>query len=101
MKKPAKLDPLAERPNLDFSKGVRGKYTNLLAKGTNVAIIDPALHHHFPNSESVNRALRAFLAINHQIQEAGTHARTRRRPAASAAPEFDPRVGVRPRQASR
>ena len=29
---------------IDFSKGVRGKYNNLLAKGTNVAIIDPALH---------------------------------------------------------
>jgi hypothetical protein len=99
MKKSAKPDPLAPRPNLDFSKGVRGKYTNLLAKGTNVAIIDPTLHPYFPDSEAVNRALRAFLAINHQVQEAGT--RIRRRPAASAKPEFAPRVGVQPRQASR
>jgi hypothetical protein len=100
MKKSAKPDPLAERPNLDFSKGVRGKYTNLLAKGTNVAIIDPTLHPYFPDSEAVNRALRAFLAINHQVREAGTRIRARR-PAASAKPEFDPRVGVQPRQASR
>jgi uncharacterized DUF497 family protein len=100
MKKSAKLDPLGPRTNLDFSKGVRGKYTNLLAKGTNVAIIDPTLHPHFPDSESVNRALRAFLAINHQVQEAGTRTRTRRT-AAAAKPDFDPRVGVQPRQASR
>ena len=59
MKKATKPDPLAERPNLDFSKGVRGKYYNQLAEGTNLAIIDPALHEHFPDSESVNRALRA------------------------------------------
>ncbi len=72
MKKARKPDPLAERPDLDFSKGTRGKYTNLLAKGTNVAIIDPAFHSHFPDSESVNRALRAFLAIKHELKEAAS-----------------------------
>jgi hypothetical protein len=101
MKKVRKPDSLGPRPNLDFSKGVRGKYTNLLAKGTNVAIIDPTLHPYFPDSESVNRALRAFLAINHEVKEAGTRVRTRRPPAASAAPDFDPRVGVQPRRALR
>ena len=84
MKKSAKLDPLAERPDIDFSKAVRGKYTNLLAKGTNVAIIDPALQPYFPDSESVNRALRAFLAIGESMQLASP----RRRPArASLRPE--------------
>ena len=68
MKKTPKLDPLAERPDIDFSKGVRGKYTNLLAKGTNIAVIDPALHEHFPDSESVNRALRALLTIRESLQ---------------------------------
>lgn len=77
MKKSAKLDPLAERPDLDFSKGVRGKYTNLLAKGANVAIIEPALLPYFPDSESVNRALRAFLAIGESMNLAST---PRRRP---------------------
>jgi hypothetical protein len=75
MKKSPKLDspkpdPLAERPEIDFSKGVRGKYTNLLAKGTNLAIIDPALQEHFPDSESVNRALRALLTIRESLQAA-------------------------------
>jgi hypothetical protein len=97
MKKSAKPDPLAPRPDLDFSKGIRGKYTNLLAKGTNIAIIDPTLHPHFPDSESVNRALRAFLAINHEVQEAGTRVRTRRPPAASAGSNF---VGIQPKRAS-
>jgi hypothetical protein len=78
----------------------RGKYANLLKQGSNVVILDPDLLDSFPDSPSVNRALRAFLAINHQVQEAGTRIRTRR-PAASAKPEFDPRVGVQPRQASR
>ena len=68
MKKSVKLDPLAERPNLDFSKGVRGKYSNRLADGTNLVVLDPALLPHFPDSESVNRALRALLAINEQVQ---------------------------------
>jgi len=93
-------DPLEPRP-LDLSKAVRGKYYDrLLKEGSNVVLLDPDLLDSFPDSPSVNRALRAFLAINHQIQEAGTRIRGRR-PAASAKPAFDPRVGVQPRQASR
>ncbi len=79
----------------------RGKYANLLKQGTNVVVLDPALMPFFPDSASVNRALHAFLAINDQVQSAATRARARRRPAASAAPEFDPRVGVQTRQAAR
>lgn len=80
MKKSSKRDPLAERPDLDFGKGVRGKYSNLLAKGTNIAIIDPALHPYFPDSESVNRALRAFLSIGESLQAVSA---PRRHPASS------------------
>jgi hypothetical protein len=79
----------------------RGKYANLLKQGTNVVILDPDLLDSFPDSLSVNRALRAFLAINDQVQSASTRVRSRRRPASSAAPEFDPRVGIQSRQASR
>jgi len=78
----------------------RGKYANLLKQGSNVVILDNDLLDSFPDSPSVNRALRAFLAINHQVQQAGTRVRVRR-PAASAVHEFDPRVGIRARQASR
>ena len=83
MKKSSKRDPLAERPDLDFSKGTRGKYSNLLAKGTNIAIIDPTLHPYFPDSESVNRALRAFLSIGESVQAVST---PRRRPVSSRSP---------------
>ena len=78
----------------------RGKYANLLKQGSNLVILDPALMPFFPDSASVNRALHAFLAINDQIKSAATRARTRRRPAADT-PEFDPRVGIQSRQASR
>lgn len=63
MKKSSELDPLAPRPDLDFSKGVRGKYTNLLAQGTNVVIIAPDLLDTFPDSEAVNEALRSLKKI--------------------------------------
>ena len=78
----------------------RGKYANLLKQGSNVVILDPDLLDSFPDSPSVNRALRAFLAINHEVHEAATRVRGRR-PSTSAKPGFDPRVGVQPRQASR
>jgi len=79
MKKSPKLDPLAERSDIDFSRGIRGKYFNLLEKGTNVAIIDPALHEHFPDSESVNRALRALLTIRESLQTASPRSSSSKR----------------------
>ena len=81
MKSP-KLDPLAERPDADFSTGVRGKYFNQLAKGTNLAIIDPSLHEHFPDSESVNRALRALLTIRESLLTASPRPASTKRQAA-------------------
>jgi hypothetical protein len=80
---------------------VRGKYYDRLREGTNLVILDPALMPYFPDSASVNRALRAFLAINDQVQSAATRVRTPRRRPSSAQPEFDPRVGIEPRHASR
>jgi hypothetical protein len=97
MKKSLKSDPLAERPDIDFSKGVRGKYTNLLAKGTNLVILDPALLKYFPDSESVNRALRAFLSIGASVQSAVPPRRKVKRQQAS----FDPRVGIAAKVAPR
>ena len=71
MKKESELDPLAPRPNLDFSKGVRGKYANLLKQGTNLAIIEPDLLDTFPDSESVNEALRGLKKL--ALQAAKSH----------------------------
>jgi hypothetical protein len=80
MSKSKELDPLAPRPNLDFSKGVRGKYYDSMQAGTNVVIIAPDLLDTFPDSESVNEALRGLKKL------ATRSARpTQRRKTASAA----------------
>ncbi|TAJ94166.1 MAG: hypothetical protein EPO31_08330 [Gammaproteobacteria bacterium] len=51
-----------EYPPELIKAGVRGKYTKQYRKGTNVVLIDPDLHKLFPDSESVNRALRAYAS---------------------------------------
>lgn len=47
----------------DFSGGVRGKYVDRFAKGSNVVVLDPDVARVFTDSESVNQALRALAAI--------------------------------------
>ncbi len=63
MKKTSELDPLRERPDLDFSKAVRGKYYDRMKEGTNVVLIAPDLMETFPDSASVNEALRGLKKI--------------------------------------
>jgi hypothetical protein len=92
MKKAAELDPHALRPNLDFGKGMRGKYYARLQQGTNLVIQDPPLMPYLPDSASVNRALHAFLAIPEHV--AATRPRTRHRAANPSSSEFEPRVGT-------
>ena len=101
MKKSTKADPLAERPDLDFSKGVRGKYFNQLQQGTNLVILDPALMPYFPDSASVNKALRAFLEIKASLDTAAPRTRRTKKVALAPAAEitFDPRTGSRTKQA--
>jgi hypothetical protein len=47
----------------DFRKGVRGKYAKRYAAGSNVVILSPDVARVFPDSESVNEALRVFVKI--------------------------------------
>jgi hypothetical protein len=47
----------------DFSGGVRGKYVEQYRRGTNVVVIEPELTRAFPDSKSVNDALRALVKI--------------------------------------
>ena len=54
------------RRDYDFSGGVRGKYADAYAEGTDVVLLDSDVAKVFPDSESVNRALRALMKI---IQE--------------------------------
>jgi hypothetical protein len=56
-------DMRAEYRREDLGPLVRGKYAAEYAKATNVVVIDPKLAKVFPNSESVNDALRSLLTI--------------------------------------
>jgi hypothetical protein len=55
-------DDLAPRP-LDYSKAVRGKYFDRMQQGTNIVLIAPDLLDTFPDSESVNEALRGLKKL--------------------------------------
>jgi len=70
MKKASEPDPLAERPNLDFSKGVRGKHAAQFREGCVLVMLEPDLYAQFPDSESVNRVLRAAVAAGLDKQAA-------------------------------
>ena len=50
------------RDEYDFSRGVRGKYTERFESGPNVVLLDPDVASEFDSSEAVNQALRAYLA---------------------------------------
>ncbi len=54
----------------DFSEGIRGKYAERYAEGTNVVVLSPDLARIFPDSESVNRALRALVEVARRSVEA-------------------------------
>ena len=44
----------------DFSQGMAGKYAEQYAEGTNLVSHDPDAAKVFPDSEAVNRSLRAI-----------------------------------------
>ena len=47
----------------DFSGGVRGKYVSKYKEGTNLVILDPELIEYFPDSASVNEALKSLAKL--------------------------------------
>jgi hypothetical protein len=51
------------RPEYDFSKGSRGKHHEAYKAGTNVVLLDADVAKAFPDSPSVNKALRMLLDI--------------------------------------
>ena len=60
---PSEADLTEMRTEYDFAGGVRGKYAERYGRGTNLVLIDPELADAFPDSQSVNDALRALVAI--------------------------------------
>ena len=49
------------RADYDFSDGVRGKYADRFAEGSNVVVLDPDVAAEFKTRKAVNDALRAQL----------------------------------------
>jgi hypothetical protein len=47
----------------DFSKGVRGKYAQRYAEGSNVIVLPPDLAKAFPTAEAVHEALRGLVSL--------------------------------------
>jgi hypothetical protein len=69
------------RPQYDLTKlkgGVRGKYYKRAIAGTNLVLIEPDLAAAFPDTDSVNRALRTLLDVAKAA--AGPKRRGRARP---------------------
>jgi hypothetical protein len=50
-------------PEYDFTDAVRGKYFERYRAGTNVVLLDPDVAAVFPDSATVNRALRELVAV--------------------------------------
>jgi hypothetical protein len=50
----------------DFTQGVRGKYAKRYTAGSKGVVLDPDVAEVFPDSASVNRALRALADIIRQ-----------------------------------
>jgi hypothetical protein len=50
----------------NFSKGVRGKYAQRYVAGSNVVVLSPDVAKVFPDSESVNEALRVLVKVARQ-----------------------------------
>ena len=53
----------------DFRNGVRGKYAERYAAGSNIVVLDPDVARVFHSSDAVNQALRALINIAQQMPQ--------------------------------
>ena len=63
------------RPEYDFSAAVRGVTAARYAQGANIAVIDPEVLDVFPDSATVNQAMRALAPVLRQQRRAATKRR--------------------------
>jgi hypothetical protein len=50
-------------PEYSLAGGVRGKYAERYARGTNLVLLDPDVAEVFPDAAAVNQALRALASV--------------------------------------
>jgi hypothetical protein len=75
---PAKL-PEGDLRRYDWARARRGRLATKAAKATALLrILDPALARRFPDSQSVNEALRALVALDEALPRRRTPQATRR-----------------------
>ena len=57
----------------DFSKGIKGKYYKKFLEGNNIVVLEPDVFKKFPNSKSVNDALKELIKltklINNKVEQ--------------------------------
>jgi hypothetical protein len=66
------------RKEYDFSGAIRGVTAKRYAQGANIAVIDPEVLDVFPDSTSVNSALRALAPVLRQARSGVKRKRTLR-----------------------
>ena len=64
--KKTKVSETAMRSEYEFRGGVRGKYAKRFSEGSNLIVLDPDVATLFPDSKSVNDALRAIAQVAKQ-----------------------------------
>ena len=79
--KPRTRRPLAPdrdtlRAEYDFSGAVRGATAGRYRQGTNIVLLDPAIMDVFPDSASVNEALRALAPVLRRQRRTGAKKRS-------------------------
>jgi hypothetical protein len=62
----AKEEMRSEYKREDLGKGVRGKYFERFAKGTNLVLLNDKVAKAFPSTQAVNEALLGLLALTEQ-----------------------------------
>jgi hypothetical protein len=81
--KKAEPEIRSEYKRSDFAKLERGKFYAEAARGTSVALLEPAIAKAFPTSQAVNEALHGLLALTQQTarltRRSRGRAKTRRR----------------------
>jgi len=78
------LDTMRDEYDFDYSKAVTGKYYKRLRKeGSNTVVIQPDVFEVFPDSDSVNAALRSLIELSKKAGAAQN--RRKRRPAGAGA----------------
>jgi len=76
MKKASKTPRRAQvrekmRAEYDFTGGVRGKYAERFAEGTNLVLLAPDVAAEFPTASAVNKALREVIKARSKRRLAG------------------------------